>query len=55
MEDKIIDEQIIEDILSSITVKEWNTKREKVKQIRNQQWISTNLDMSGLIIQSQIQ
>ena len=42
------DELIIQHMLASETIDEWNSAREFAKRFRGQKWISQNIDM-GLI------
>lgn len=48
------DQQIIELMLQSKTINEWNENRELIKTIRTSTWIGVHLDASGLINQSNI-
>lgn len=51
---ELTDKQIIDSMLESTTVKEWNDKRAEVKEIRSAEWIATYLDASGIINKSNI-
>lgn len=49
-----MDEKLVELMLSSTTVQEWNENRETAKEIRDTQWISKNIDSALLIHKSKI-
>ena len=51
MEDKqkITDQEILDLMVKSITVQEWNKNREAVKLVRDENWIGRYIDASGLI------
>lgn len=46
------DNELLDYMKESNTVNQWNQRRAEVKKVRNQQWISTNLDCNGLIIKT---
>lgn len=43
------DKTILAYMQSSESVEQWNERREEVKQLRDNKWITQNLDGSGLI------
>lgn len=50
----ITDKEIINDMINSKTIKEWNSNRDYVKFHRSNEWISVNIDSALLISKSQI-
>lgn len=50
----LTDKEIIDLILSSNTVEEWNDQRELIKSIRSNEWVAINIDQKGLIHKSKI-
>ena len=45
------DENIKDFMTTSKNIKEWNSNREHIKNIRDERWITEHLDASGLIKQ----
>jgi hypothetical protein len=50
-----MDQKIIDLMLSSKNIKEWNENRESAKALRDNEWISKNIDSALLIRKTQIQ
>ena len=44
------DKDIIDFMKESKSVKDWNSRRDQVKSLRDQSWITINLDASKLIV-----
>lgn len=52
---EITDQKIIDLMLTSKNIKEWNENRESAKALRSTEWISQNIDSALLIRKTQIQ
>jgi hypothetical protein len=50
----IADKLIIELMLTSETIQQWNENRESAKVLRDAEWISTNIDAANLIARTKI-
>lgn len=46
------DQELIDFMKESTTVNDWNERRKQLKKLRSQEWISTNLDCTGLIVKT---
>lgn len=52
---EITDQTIIDLMLTSKNIKEWNENRESAKALRNTEWVSQNIDSALLIKKTEIQ
>lgn len=50
----IVDEYLLDEMLSSETIEEWNSNRELAKRHRPMSWVSQHIDASGLIGKTKI-
>jgi hypothetical protein len=50
--EKAIDKKAIDLMLTSKTIEEWNENRDTVKTLRDQSWVSKNIDQSGLVFKA---
>lgn len=48
------DKEIVDLMLSSTTIQEWNSNRESIKKIRDNNWIGINIDAAELINKSNL-
>lgn len=52
---EITDQTIIDLMLTSKNIKEWNENRESAKALRSTEWVSQNIDSALLIKKTEIQ
>jgi hypothetical protein len=53
--DAAMDQKLIDLMLTSKNIKEWNENRESAKALRSTEWISQNIDSALLIKKTEIQ
>lgn len=49
------DVELIDLMISSKTIQEWNSNRESIKAFRDNQWIGKNIDAGNLIAKTTIE